>query len=148
MSGSSTADLQHASALKTSQGRSNGGHAHRDGDVWSDQFILFSDLAPYVTQRFAYNPGQFSAMLLAYGAMGFVGNALLPRHIERVGASRGVFMALLSIAAGMLLTPWTTHWIAMGLALLPWGLGVYDCNSAQQAPWSTRPPGRPRLQSP
>lgn len=97
------------------------------------QFILFSYLAPYMTQRFATSPGQFSAMLLGYGAMGFVGNALLTRHIERVGASRAVFMALLSIASGMLLTPWTTHWIAMGLALLPWGLGVFASNSAQQA---------------
>jgi hypothetical protein len=76
-------------------------------------------------------------MLLDYGAMGLVGNALLSRHIERVGASRAVFMALMCIATGMLLTPWTNHWtnhwIAMGLALLPWGLGVFASNSALQA---------------
>ncbi|PUE07052.1 MFS transporter [Limnohabitans sp. T6-5] len=97
------------------------------------QFILFSYLAPYVTTRFSTSPAQFSALLLGYGAMGFVGNALLSRHIERVGTPRAVLMALMCIATGMLLTPWTTSWIAMGLALLPWGLGVFASNSAQQA---------------
>jgi predicted MFS family arabinose efflux permease len=33
----------------------------------------------------------------------------------------------------LLLTPWTRSWLAMGVALVPWGLGVFASNSAQQA---------------
>ena len=97
------------------------------------QFVLFSYMAPYINTRFATTPAQFSALLVCYGGMGFVGNALLSHYIDRVGASRAVFIALLCISTGLLLTPWTRSWLAMGVALVPWGLGVFASNSAQQA---------------
>ena len=97
------------------------------------QFVLFSYMAPYITTRFATTPAQFSLVLLVYGGMGFVGNALLSRYIDRIGASRAVWLALSAIATGMLLMPWADHWIMACLTLLPWGLGVFASNSAQQA---------------
>jgi predicted MFS family arabinose efflux permease len=97
------------------------------------QFVLFSYMAPYITTRFATTPGQFSLVLLVYGGMGFVGNALLSRHIDRIGASRAVWLSLSAIATGMLLMPWADHWAMACLTLLPWGLGVFASNSAQQA---------------
>ncbi|MFM6999486.1 MAG: MFS transporter [Limnohabitans sp.] len=97
------------------------------------QFVLFSYMAPYINTRFATTPAQFSALLVCYGGMGFVGNALLSHYIDRVGASRAVFIALLCISTGLLLTPGTRSWLAMGVALVPWGLGVFASNSAQQA---------------
>lgn len=97
------------------------------------QFVLFSYMAPYIHTRFDTSATQFSALLLCYGAMGFVGNALLSRHIDRVGASRAVLIALACISGGMLLAPWADHWLLMGAVLLPWGLGVFASNSAQQA---------------
>ena len=72
-------------------------------------------------------------LLVCYGGMGFVGNALLSRYIDRVSASRAVFIALLCISVGMLMAPWADSWLVMGAVLLPWGLGVFASNSAQQA---------------
>lgn len=97
------------------------------------QFVLFSYMAPYIHSRFDTSPSQFSALLVGYGGMGFVGNALLSRYIDRVGAARGVFMALMCISCGMLIAPWANSWLVMGAVLLPWGLGVFASNSAQQA---------------
>jgi predicted MFS family arabinose efflux permease len=97
------------------------------------QFVLFSYMAPYIHARFDTSPAQFSALLLGYGGMGFVGNALLSRYIDRVGASRAVLIALTCIACGMLMAPWANSWLVMGAVLMPWGLGVFASNSAQQA---------------
>ena len=97
------------------------------------QFVLFSYMAPYVVQRFDTTPTQFSLMLLAYGACGFLGNALLSRRIDHIGAERAMGMALTSIAMGMALVSQTHTFGWMVAAILPWGLGVFASNSAQQA---------------
>lgn len=52
------------------------------------QFVLFSYMAPSIHARFDTQPAQFSALLVGYGGMGFVGNALLSRYIDRVGGWR------------------------------------------------------------
>jgi predicted MFS family arabinose efflux permease len=97
------------------------------------QFVLFSYMAPYIHTRFATTPTQFSALLICYGGMGFVGNALLSHFIDRVGAARAVLIALTCISTGLLMAPWANSWLVMGAVLLPWGLGVFASNSAQQA---------------
>lgn len=97
------------------------------------QFVLFSYMAPYIHTRFDTSPAQFSALLVCYGGMGFVGNALLSHYIDRVGAARAVLIALTCISCGMLMAPWADSWLVMGAVLLPWGLGVFASNSAQQA---------------
>lgn len=97
------------------------------------QFVLFSYMAPYIHTRFATTPTQFSALLICYGGMGFVGNALLSHFIDRVGAARAVLIALACISCGLLMAPWANSWLVMGAVLLPWGLGVFASNSAQQA---------------
>jgi predicted MFS family arabinose efflux permease len=97
------------------------------------QFVLFSYMAPYVAQRFDTTPTQFSLMLLAYGGCGFVGNALLSRRIDHISAERAVGMALSSMALGMALVSQTNTFGWLVVAMLPWGLGVFASNSAQQA---------------
>jgi predicted MFS family arabinose efflux permease len=97
------------------------------------QFVLFSYMAPYVVQRFDTTPTQFSLLLLAYGGCGFLGNALLSRRIDHMGAERAMGMALSSIALGMALVSQTQAFGWMVAAILPWGLGVFASNSAQQA---------------
>ncbi len=97
------------------------------------QFVLFSYMGPYIHTRFDTSSAQFSTLLVCYGGMGFVGNALLSHYIDRVGATRAVLIALTCISGGMLMAPWTCNWLAMGAVLLPWGLGVFASNSAQQA---------------
>jgi len=97
------------------------------------QFVLFSYMAPYVVQRYGATPTQFSLLLLAYGACGFAGNAWVSRRIDHIGAERAMAMALSSIAAGMALVSQTHVFGWMVAAILPWGLGVFASNSAQQA---------------
>lgn len=81
--------------------------------------MLFSYTAPYSHTRFDTNPAQFNALLVCYGGMGFLNNALLSHYIDCVGATRAVLIALTCISGGMLMAPW--------------GLGVFASNSAQQA---------------
>ena len=104
------------------------------------QFVLFSYLAPYVKTRFDVTPGEFSLMLLAYGSMGFVGNALLSRFIDRLGASRCILISLCFMCLCQLMAPWVTHATGMALALCFWGLGGFSSNSAQQARLAAQAP--------
>ncbi len=97
------------------------------------QFVLFSYLAPYVVERYQASPAQLSLLLAAYGFCGFVGNAWVSRHIDRLGAARAMTLALSTIAIGMALTSLTHTFTALLFTILPWGLGVFASNSAQQA---------------
>lgn len=104
------------------------------------QFVLFSYLAPYVKERFGVSPAQFSLMLLAYGSMGFVGNALLSRFIDRIGPSRCILISLSSMCLSVLIAGEVTHATGMALALGFWGLGGFSSNSAQQARLASQAP--------
>lgn len=97
------------------------------------QFVLFSYMAPYVVQLHGATPTEFSLMLLAYGLCGFAGNAWLSRRIDHIGAERAMTSALVLIALGMALVSLAPRWGWLLLAILPWGLGVFASNSAQQA---------------
>jgi predicted MFS family arabinose efflux permease len=104
------------------------------------QFVLFSYLAPYAKARFDVSPSEFSLMLLAYGSMGFVGNALLSRFIDQIGASRCILISLSFMCLCLLIAPWVTHAVGMALALCFWGLGGFSANSAQQARLAAQAP--------
>ena len=97
------------------------------------QFILFSYLAPYLKTNAGASTTTLSFLLLLYGLFGFIGNAMMARHIDRMGPARSVMLSLSCIACGLALWSWghSTAWLA--LAFLPWGLGVFSANSAQQA---------------
>lgn len=107
------------------------------------QFVLFSYMAPFAKARFGVSPSEFSLLLLAYGSMGFVGNALLSRFIDRIGAARCILISLSFMCTSLLLASEVTHATGMALALALWGLGGFSSNSAQQArlaaqaPWLT-----------
>lgn len=97
------------------------------------QFVCLSYLAPYMSHRLAMGADGLSVLLLVYGACGFVGNALVSRHIDRIGATRAMGWALGSMVLGMGLTALAQQPLTMALALMPWGLGVFASNSSQQA---------------
>jgi len=63
----------------------------------------------------------------------FGGNVLLARHIDRVGAARAVSLLLAAIAASLLLWPLGRDVGSMALVTVPWALGCFASNSAQQA---------------
>lgn len=97
------------------------------------QFTLFSYLAPFMVQGYAANTNQLSMLFLAYGLCGFIGNALVSRWIDHLGPPRAMALALASICLGLGCVALTQSYGALVLAMLPWGLGVFASNSAQQA---------------
>ena len=97
------------------------------------QFVLFSYMAPYLKNHIGASTSVLSLLLLLYGVSGFVGNAFVARHIDRIGPSRSVMLSLACMVCGLALWPLGDSPAWLALAFVPWGLGVFSANSAQQA---------------
>jgi len=97
------------------------------------QFTLFSYFAPYYRQELGATPAQTSLLFAWFGAFGLIGNVLLTRFIDRVGAARSVLIVSALIASSLLLWPLGTGFVSVALILVPWALGCFSANSAQQA---------------
>jgi predicted MFS family arabinose efflux permease len=97
------------------------------------QFTLFSYFAPYFRAVLAASPAETSALFLWFGIFGVLGNLLLTRWIDRVGAGAGATLALALMALTALLWPLAGGVTAMAVVLVPWALGCFSSNSAQQA---------------
>ena len=97
------------------------------------QFVLFSYFAPYFKHKLDLGPGSLSLFFMWFGAFGLLGNVIMARYIDRVGTSRAVMIGILLMAASMLLFPLgVTPWLA-AIVSVPWALGCFSSNSAQQA---------------
>lgn len=97
------------------------------------QFVFFSYFAPYFKMTLQISPLQLSLLYAWFGAWGLVGNVVMSRQIDRFGAARSVMLGVGCMALSLLLLPLgTSVWMA-ALVLLPWGLGCFSSNSAQQA---------------
>jgi predicted MFS family arabinose efflux permease len=99
----------------------------------SGQFTLFAYMAPYYAQVLGASPGQISMLFGVFGAVGLAGNLLLTRQVDRVGTARAVAVLLACIALTMVVWPLATGVAGMALVLVPWALGCFATNSAQQA---------------
>lgn len=97
------------------------------------QFTLFTFFAPYYRQVLGASPGQISAMFLWFGAIGVLGNVVLARHIDHIGAPRAVAAMLACMALSLALWPLGTSLPLMMAVLAPWAFGCFASNSAQQA---------------
>lgn len=98
------------------------------------QFILFSYFAPYYQQVLGIGAGTMSLLFLWFGAFGLLGNLGLSRWVDRLGAPCAVLLSLGAIALGLLLWPLGRAGLwQMALVLVPWALGSFASNSAQQA---------------
>jgi predicted MFS family arabinose efflux permease len=97
------------------------------------QFTLLSYFAPYFKLALNASASQISLLFFCFGAFGLIGNALMSRWIDRFGAGRAVAVTLALMALSLLLWPFATSVAATALILIPWGLGCFSCNSAQQA---------------
>jgi predicted MFS family arabinose efflux permease len=97
------------------------------------QFVLFSYFAPYFRQKLAMGPGALSLFFMWFGAFGLLGNMLMSRYIDRIGTSRAVMAGIALMAVSLLLFPLgATPWLAAAVSI-PWALGCFSSNSAQQA---------------
>lgn len=97
------------------------------------QFSLFSYFAPYYKETLAMSPGQLSLLFMWFGAFGMMGNVLMSRHIDRIGTHRAVMFGLMLMAVSLLIFPLGTSLLLAALVNLPWALGCFSSNSAQQA---------------
>jgi len=110
------------------------------------QFTLFSYFAPYYRQALGAGPTQVSLLFFWFGAFGLLGNVLLSRWVDRLGAARCVALSISLMALSLLLWPLTGQNALLGgaagmaVVLVPWALGCFSCNSAQQARLSQSAP--------
>jgi DHA1 family inner membrane transport protein len=104
------------------------------------QFTLFSYMAPYYRQVLLASPGQVSALFLCFGVFGLLGNLLITRWVDRLGPASCVNVALASMALSLALWPLAASVPTIALVTLPWALGCFSSNSAQQARLSASAP--------
>ena len=97
------------------------------------QFVLFSYFAPYFKQQLQFSATELSLLFAWFGAFVFVGNMLMSRNIDRTGAPRAVVWSVGAMALSQLLWPLATNVLLAAIIVLPWGLGCFASNSAQQA---------------
>lgn len=97
------------------------------------QFTLMTYLAPYFRQVLGASPGEASGLFFWFGLCGVTGAVVMTRAVQRIGTAASVTLALMSMALSPLLWPLAGSVAAMALVLLPWGLGCFAANSAQQA---------------
>ncbi len=98
------------------------------------QFTLFSYFAPYLLQTLGLAGASLSLMFLWFGAFGLLGNVLVSRHIDRLGAPRAVLLTLGAMALCLLVWPLGRLGVwQQALVMVPWALGCFAANSAQQA---------------
>jgi predicted MFS family arabinose efflux permease len=97
------------------------------------QFVQFSYFAPYFKHKLDITPGALSLYFMWFGAFGLLGNVVMSRYIDRVGVERSVMIGVALMATSLLLFPLgTTLWLAAAVSV-PWALGCFSSNSAQQA---------------
>ncbi|MGJ7526494.1 MFS transporter [Variovorax sp. GB1P17] len=97
------------------------------------QFVLFSYFGPILKQSFGADATTLSVMWALFGACGLVGNMVVSRFIDRIGAGRMVLVTTVLIALSLLLWPLASTLAWLAVVLIPWGLGCFAANSAQQA---------------
>ncbi|WP_439113697.1 MFS transporter [Hydrogenophaga sp.] len=98
------------------------------------QFTLFSYFAPYLVQTLGIGGGTLSLLFLWFGAFGLAGNVALSRWIDRIGAARGALLMMGGMALSLLLWPLGRAGLwQQALVLVPWAIGCFAANSAQQA---------------
>ena len=93
------------------------------------QFVLFSYFGPILKQSFGADATTLSVMWALFGACGLIGNMVVSRFIDRVGAGRMVLITTVRL----LLWPTASTLAWLAVVLVPWGLGCFATNSAQQA---------------
>ncbi len=97
------------------------------------QFVLLSYFAPVLKQTLGADATALGLVWGWFGVCGLVGNMLVSRYIDRLGASRMVLLTTLLIALSLLLWPLGVTLAGLALIVIPWGLGCFATNSAQQA---------------
>jgi len=97
------------------------------------QFVLSSYFAPYFKAVLGASASQLGSLLFCFGGFGLLGNLFMTRHIDRFGSATAVTASLAGIALSLLLWPLGTTLHLAVWVMMPWALGCFASNSAQQA---------------
>ena len=97
------------------------------------QFSLQAYAAPYYKTIFSASPEQISLMFAWFGSLALLGNLILNRVVDRLGAAKAVTITLALISVSLLLWPLAGTLPALALVLVPWALSGFATNSGQQA---------------
>jgi predicted MFS family arabinose efflux permease len=97
------------------------------------QFVLFAYLAPYYKASLDISALALSALFMWFGVFGLLGNIWMSRHVDRLGAPRMVWMGLSGMILSLLIWPFGTTLLLAAIVMLPWAIGGFATNSAQQA---------------
>jgi predicted MFS family arabinose efflux permease len=97
------------------------------------QFVLFAYQAPFLVATVQATPGMIALYFTVFGAFGFIGNLVMSRHVDRLGPPRAVLIGLACMALSLLVWPLGTSLALLCLVSVPWALGCFSSNSAQQA---------------
>jgi predicted MFS family arabinose efflux permease len=99
----------------------------------SGQFVQFAYFSPYVVQWLGGTAKDVALLLAVFGLFGLIGSFAVSRMVDRIGPPRAVMITLILMAVSLLLWPLGTSIFTLALVCIPWGLGCFSCNSAQQA---------------
>lgn len=97
------------------------------------QFTVFTYFAPYYKAVLGAGATEISLLFAWFGAFGLLGNLLLSRHVDHFGAARAVAWLIASMALSLALWPLAGGYALMAAVIVPWALGSFSSNSAQQA---------------
>jgi predicted MFS family arabinose efflux permease len=99
----------------------------------SGQFTQFAYFSPYVVQVLQGSARDVAALFAVFGLFGVMGSFAVSRVIDRIGPPKAVMITLVLMAISLLLWPLGTSIATLAVVCIPWGLGCFSCNSAQQA---------------
>ncbi len=97
------------------------------------QFALFGYMAPYFLHVLHASAAEASGLFLWFGLFGLAGSIWMTRWVDRLGAGQAATLGLTAMALSLLCWPWAAGVAGMALVLVPWALGCFSSNSAQQA---------------
>ncbi len=97
------------------------------------QFTVLAYAAPLYKHDFQATPEQISMMFAWFGCLALVGNLILNRVVDRLGAGLAVTLTLILMALSLLAWPLGSTLPLLALVLLPWSLSGFAANSGQQA---------------
>jgi predicted MFS family arabinose efflux permease len=99
----------------------------------SGQFTLFSYMAPIYRNDLGASANAITGLFFWFGIFGLVGNVLVSRSIDRIGAAPLIAVLLALMLASFVLWPLAHSVVTMAAVLVPWALACFSSNSAQQA---------------
>lgn len=99
----------------------------------SGQFVIFTYIAPILSQVYGLGPQGIALTLLMGGCAGVLGSVAATRFALRLGQERSILLALGSVLVGALIVwaGWGNLWLLLPGMLL-WQAGGFPANALQQ----------------